>query len=294
MVSGRRAGGPFLSTKADTVHVHQEGHQGRGRQVPLARTSRPIIQSATAEFPTLLAAWREMQGWRTLMLEPSAMRAPSEHGGPQLIDERGGHLAGTLERLRRHSEGRALAQIANRLAELLPEVREVRVVDDPRFQTCTVEVRGPDGVFHPARALSDGTLRFLVLSALLEDPEARGTVFLEEPENGIHPDRIPAMVRLLHDFAADPTHRVDAENPLRQVVVNSHSPLVLASVDDDEIVFIDSIDDVQGDSRSRVARAAVPEGSWRARGSSGLARVRPARLQQWRQTKFDFETAAAE
>jgi predicted ATPase len=183
---------------------------------------------------------------------------------------------------------RALTEIANRLAELLPEVREVRVENDPRFQTYTVRVRGPDGVFHPARALSDGTLRFLVLATLLEDPEARGTLCIEEPENGIHPERIPPMVRLLRDFAIDPSRAMDRDNPLRQVIVNTHSPLVFRQVELDEVVFLESVERIEG--RGRAAIVEVPEESWRAKDAK---HVRPSRLRQWEQIEFDFEQAAA-
>lgn len=295
-IKGRRSGGPFMSTTEDgTVHVHQEGNQGRGRQIPIQRSARPIIQSANAEFPTLLAARREMQSWRTLMLEPSAMRAPSDYTGPREIDERGGHLAGTLQRLRKDHGDKVLSEVANRLAELIPEVHEVRVVDDPRFQTFTLEVRGPDGVFHPARALSDGTLRFLVLSVLLSDPKARETLCLEEPENGIHPDRIPAMVRLLKDLAVDPDYEVGPDNPIRQVIVNTHSPLVFKHVASDDVVFVESVDRLEGNERGRVAVVKVPQGTWRTRCEApSHDTVRPAHWQQWEQMQFDFDNAAAE
>jgi len=295
-VFGKRAGGKaFMSTREGTVHVHQEGRQGRNRHVPIGRTQLPIIQSATAEFPTLLAARREMQSWRTLMLEPSSMRAPSEYTGPRQIDERGGNLAGTLHRLRKKQGLRAESEVANRLAELIPEVREVRVIDDARFQTYTAEVKGPDGVFHPARALSDGTLRFLVLSVLLADPEARGTLCLEEPENGIHPERIPSMVRLLRDLAVDAESGVDEDNPLRQVIVNTHSPLVFGHVETDDVVFVQSIERIEAKNHGRIACVRVPEKSWRARGADPKYDVvRPAKLLSWQQMQFDFDHAAAE
>jgi len=217
------------------------------------------------------------------------MRAPSEYTGPQHVDHRGGHLAGTLQRLRKREERDALTEVANRLAELLPEVRQVRVDDDPRFQTYTVQVQGSDGVFHSARSLSDGTLRFLVLATLLEDPEARGTLCLEEPENGIHPDRVAPMVRLLKDFAVDPQQAVDTNNPLRQVIVNTHSPLVYQQVDDADVVFLESVERVG--ARGRIARVEVPQGTWRA---LNAPHVRPAKLKQWKQMRFDFGTEAAE
>jgi hypothetical protein len=39
----------------------------------------------------------------------------------------------------------------------------------------------------PADALSDGTLRFICLSALLGQPEVPGLIVLDEPELGLHP-----------------------------------------------------------------------------------------------------------
>ena len=49
-------------------------------------------------------------------------------------------------------------------------------------------------MLHAARALSDGTLRFLALAILELDLTPRGLLCFEEPENGIHPERIPAML----------------------------------------------------------------------------------------------------
>jgi len=87
----------------------------------------------------------------------------------------------------------------------------------------TLNVTGGDGTVHPARALSDGTLRFLALTLLELDPEATGLLCLEEPENGIYPDRIPAMLRLLRDIATDTEEPLGDDNPLRQVIINTHS-----------------------------------------------------------------------
>ncbi|HEY8428205.1 MAG TPA: ATP-binding protein, partial [Sandaracinaceae bacterium] len=177
-------------------------------------------------------------------------------------------------------------------AQLLPDVRELRVDDDPRTETYTVEVRGPDGVFHSARALSDGTLRFLVLATLLEDPEAKGTLCLEEPENGIHPERIDAIVRLLRDVAVDPEEEVSEDNPLRQIIVNTHSPLVFNSVPRDDVVFLESVDVRVDGHRGRVAHVRVPAESWRARMDPRPDLLAPGRLRRWEQMAFDFGDAA--
>jgi len=113
---------------------------------------------ASSDFPTLLAAHREMESWRTLLLEPSAMRAPSFYQDKREISSRGENLPGAVFRLQQQERqpGMVAAELANTLSELIDGIRELRVRDDQRTETLTLEVRGSDGVFHPARSLSDG------------------------------------------------------------------------------------------------------------------------------------------
>jgi len=265
-LQGVRRGGPFIDTDSGTkqVTVHQEKHGGR--KIPAPKSSRTVVGgSASSDFPTVLAAHREMESWKTLLLEPSAMRAPSIYGDPRFIDQRGANLPATLQRLARTEPlpGQVHAQLANRLAALLEDVRELRIRDDPKTETVTVELRGRDNVFHPARSLSDGTLRFLVLATLSLDPETRGVICLEEPENGIHPERIRAMVQLLKDIAVDPAGAIGPDNPLRQVIVNTHSPVVFESIKATDLVFLESVEAIRGNARGKVTVARIPEHSWR-------------------------------
>lgn len=276
-LSGRRFGTPFISTKADEseIQVHQEGHGGR--RLPAPKSSRTVLGGmASSDFPTVLAAHREMESWRTLLLEPSAMRAPSFYQDERTISPRGENLAAAVFRLSQQesAQGAVFAELANRLSGLIEDIRELRVRDDPKTETLTLEARGSDGVFHPARSLSDGTLRFLVLATLALDPGVRGLICLEEPENGVHPTRIPAIVTLLRDIAVDPDHAVDQENPLRQVIVNTHSPEVFQSCDLDDLVFVDEAIVRLGDTSTRAAVPRMPQGSWRTR-ANGASSVLP-------------------
>ena len=72
------------------------------------------------------------------------------------------------------------------------------------------------------------------------DPKSRRLLCLEEPENGMHPLRIAAVIELLGDLAVDVQEPVDADNPLRQVIVNTHSPSVVACVHDDALLLAQS------------------------------------------------------
>jgi hypothetical protein len=108
------------------------------------------------------------------------------------------------------------------------------------------------------------------------DPEVRGITCLEEPENGIHPTRIPAIVQLLRDISVDPDSPVDQDNPLRQVVINTHSPEVFQNCDPrSELVFLDEVSIDVDEQQGRVAAVRAPKPSWRVElgdGTPALAR----------------------
>ncbi|MEQ1571806.1 MAG: ATP-binding protein [Myxococcota bacterium] len=202
---------------------------------------RTVLSTATSEYRTLVGARREMMGWTQFQLEPSALRSPDPYGTPGRLSSGGGHLPATLHALARRAASTDPAedicqQVANRLAELFQEVRSLRVDEDDKREQYSLVLTELDGTEHPASSLSDGTLRFLAMAVLQVGASGPSLLCLEEPENGIHPDRIPAMLDLLQDLAVDTTREVGLDNPLRQVIVNTHSPAVLREVPDDSIV----------------------------------------------------------
>lgn len=60
---------------------------------------------------------------------------------------------------------------------------------------------------------------------------------MEEPENGIHPSRIPSLVELMYDYAVDVELPVGDDSPLRQVILNTHSPEVARQLSYDDVLF---------------------------------------------------------
>lgn len=284
-ITGRRSAPAFISTRSDGSHsvirIHSDsGSDSGGRPLSRAAANLPrtvLSVSNAAESRTALLARKEMQAWRLLQLEPSALRKPDEFTAPVHLGMDGSHLPATLYHLYRGLSaadggegppatltGNVYARVANRLSGLIDDVRDVRVDRDDRRELLTVEVTDREGTPHPARSLSDGTLRFLALAVLEMEPEAYGLVCLEEPENGIHPARIPAMLRLLQDIATDPMEAVDAENPLRQVIVNTHSPVVVSNVPDDSLLVAESNEATHNDKRFSRVMFSPLEGTWRA------------------------------
>jgi predicted ATPase len=242
--------------------LHQDGGS-RGQPIPAGLSPRTVVGGTNAaEYPTVLAARREMSSWQTLQLEPSVMRAPDPFGAPARVDERGGHIAATLQRLAGAElvPGQTLSEAANRLAALVSEVRSLNIDRDEARQQLSLRAHltGCEQTLGP-RALSDGTLRFLALVTMQLDSASGGVLCLEEPENGIHPARIRAMVDLLRDFAVDPQRAVADDNPPRQVILNTHSPEVVRQLDVDEVLFVDTIEEADG----RSAIVAAVDGGWR-------------------------------
>lgn len=296
---------PFISTVLDkegpVIKIHQDGgSSGKPRSLLAANLPRTALSAANAaESPTATLARREMQSWRLLQLEPSALRQPDPFTAPAKLAQDGSHLAATLHHLARSAfrreqtaldrpgggsdsseemaAQRVYGQVANRLSELIDDVHEVAVDRDERRELLTLMVTGADSTRHPARALSDGTLRFLALAVLLQDPEARGVICLEEPENGIHPERIPAMLRLLQDIVTDVEAPLGDDNPLRQIIINTHSPAVVTQVPDESLLFAELREIVRNGERFKgLSFASLPE-TWRA-GVDGARTVSRGKL----------------
>jgi predicted ATPase len=233
---------PFIATDQETEPVlllyGEGGVGGRPTKVPARRSPQTVLSGVnSASHPTALAVRREMQSWRLLQLEPTALRRPDDFASEAQISAVGEHIPNTLVRL-----GKS-AQVASRLAELIPGVMSVEVDSDEVRQQRTVQVTMKGKQRYSASSLSDGTLRFLALSVLASDPRATGLVCMEEPENGIHPSRIPEMlnlVRSLSDADFDAEDWID-RGGIRQVIINTHSPLVVAELPEDELLMAETL-----------------------------------------------------
>lgn len=291
VLEGRRTS-EFISTERQDdqliVRMHQDGRSGRLLTRPAAALPRTMLSTVqTGEYPTALLARREMQSWRLLQLESSALRRPDEFRATPRMGANGAHMAATLYQLARKPSGNGqpngkssaalsaavYAQVANRLSTLLEDVREIIIDRDESRELFTLLVRSRDGTLHPARDLSDGTLRFLALAVMEFDRQSGGVLCLEEPENGIHPRRIPVMLQLLQDIATDTDEACDEANPLRQVIVNTHSPAVFQQVPEDSILLAELVEDLHKTSvsgkenitRFSKLQFSCLEGTWRAK-----------------------------
>lgn len=138
--------------------------------------------------------------------------------GPQAADLPSDRLEDDFSNLGlflNHLRGRPKAKSAmiRRLRDLYEGLDDF----DVRIKAGTVEVFLTEHDFViPASRLSDGTLRYLCLLAILCDPEPPALVCIEEPELGLHPDIIPKIADLLL-----------AASERTQLVVTTHSDILV-------------------------------------------------------------------
>jgi predicted ATPase len=239
-----RHNNPWLTTEDQpeglTFSVHQDGRQGRNR--PASAADATVLYSITnAEFPHLFALREEMRHWRLLQLDPHLLRKPVPATATDVLAADGSNLAAVLAQLKAETAtkdrpGGVLSDIVAELNSLIPGIMALDADLHEASREYRIQLTMRDGLPFSSRVISDGTLRVLALLTLLHDPRHRGLICFEEPENGVHPARIKQLTRRLRDMVSYPQEfsEDDEPTPLSQLLLNSHSPVVLSALIDKE------------------------------------------------------------
>ena len=117
------------------------------------------------------------------------------------------------------------------MGNLVPDILKISVEQDKTSDKYVIFAETSDGRSFSSQLLSDGTLRLLALATLRNDPQFHGVLCLEEPENGVDPLHLKNMARLLREMATDFNDPEQADEPLRQVLITSHSPTFISQPD---------------------------------------------------------------
>ncbi|WP_150308919.1 AAA family ATPase [Planctomonas psychrotolerans] len=173
-----------------------------------------------AETPELYALREQAKRWRFYDSfrtdADAAVRRPGLATFTPVLAATGNDLAGALATIDRIGEARALRAAVDTAFD--GSVLELTEDEDG---TCRIGLRQP-GLRRPlgAAELSDGTLRFLLLTAALLSPRPPGLLVLNEPESSLHPSLMPALAALVADAAERSqvvvvTHSADLMRALR-------------------------------------------------------------------------------
>jgi predicted ATPase len=149
------------------------------------------------------------------------------------LEEDFSNLGLFLNRLKTHHP-KVKREILEGLKDLYEGVSDFEV----SVEGGTVQVFFTEGEYSiPATRLSDGTLRYLCLLAILCDPTPPPAICIEEPELGLHPDILPKVADLLRACAKR-----------TQLIVTTHSDILVDSMTETpEVVVVCS--KVEGQTR---------------------------------------------
>lgn len=156
--------------------------------------------------------------YREWTLGPNnAVRVPQRADLPNgRVVEGYDNLGLVLNRLSR--DYRVRERIVDALRQLYKEASDFHV--NVEFNTVQVFVQERGGkVTVPAARLSDGTIRYLSLLAVLCDPEPPPLICIEEPEVGLHPDAVALLADLLVEASAR-----------TQLIVTTHSEALVGAL----------------------------------------------------------------
>jgi predicted ATPase len=258
---------PFIQTDdtSEAILVRQDGRQKHGRpmRLSLKEASRSALSTiTTSEFPHLYALRDHLANVRFLEINPRAARNANDVFEDRILKADASNLAAVLARLKDETTEKerpdgVLSDIASDLSSLIPSVSRLSVSEDKMHRQYSFSLGFTGDLTFSSRVISDGSLRLLALLTVIDDPDRRGTLCFEEPENGVHEGRIPLLVEFLRTSAQVSD---DPDFPSFQVLLNTHSPKVMAVLRDAEIVAADTVVDVNARTRKRATRTRMRTG----------------------------------
>ncbi len=171
-----------------------------------------------AEVHRTQRAFAELSIYRDWAIGRSApARWPQKPSlGSDVLDDNAGNLGLVLNQLNQDQE--AKSRLLDALRELYDNITDFRI--NIEHDSVKIVLREGDVEISAAR-LSDGTLRYLCLLAILCHPRPPPVVCLEEPEIGLHPDILPGLADLLKDASTR-----------CQLIVTTHSDVLVDRLSD--------------------------------------------------------------
>lgn len=217
---------PYFDAGSNNVHLlYEDARRETGRSTikvkPVTADQSVFANIKGPQYREITQTGEHVQGIRFYREwkfgRHSPLRKPQQADLPNdFLMENGRNLGLVLNRLMR--EPKAADRLLAALRELYADIVDFHM----NIEGGTVQVFLREGdITVPATRLSDGTLRYLCLLAILCHPKPPPLVCIEEPELGLHPDILPRIADLLREVSER-----------CQLVVTTHSDVIVDALTD--------------------------------------------------------------
>ena len=224
----RFSSSPGGGLEEEFVPRHPEGSRA-------VMTNYGSVLLRTHESRTVVA------GSRLLRLEPDSLRQPTsliQEGQPLgFANALGLGLPAVYDAIISRDLPAYIA-ITDQLVDLFPTVKGLSL-KNPTSSSKALGIQLADGTFVGADFMSEGMLYYLAYAAL-PHLEPTAVILVEEPENGLHPARVQGVMKILR-----------AISETTQVIVATHSPLVVNELNPDEVTVV-TRDPVRGTQTTNI------------------------------------------
>lgn len=226
--------------------VDTKAEKSDERKVKLAEFDKLGITTLgnLSEHPRIVRLRTYIENWYLSYFVPDAARTLPPAGAQRWLDRTGSNIGNVLQYYQRKNK-REFQAILKRLAKAIPGLKKITPKEskDRRLLLNFNETGYKDPFYQ--QSMSDGTLKMLAYSILLEDPSPRPFIGIEEPENGLY-------VRLVERLASHFSTRAQQGPPYTQLLITTHSPYFVDALTPDQVFMLRK----GGDGHTEALRAA--------------------------------------
>lgn len=162
-------------------------------------------------------------GVRRFVLNSNKIKRPSPPTRFARFRLDGSNIPWVIARMRKENRERYDEWIAH-LQTAIDDLKDIKTIERPEDKHCYMVYEYAGGMKIPSWLVSDGTLRLTALTLPAYLPRFKGAYLIEEPENGIHPQAVETACESLSSMYQS------------QVLLTTHSPMVLNNVDVDKVL----------------------------------------------------------
>jgi predicted ATPase len=196
------------------------------------------------EHPRIVGLRSYIENWYLSYFVPEMARRLPPAGAQKHLDRTGENLGNVVQYMERTHPER-FQSVLDRIAKKIPGIGSISHERSPDGRLLLrFNEQGYTDPFYQ-QSMSDGTLKMFAYLLLLEDPEPRPFIGIEEPENGLYH-------KLLEDLARELLRHAERSQGRTQILITTHSPYFVDALKPEQVWLMEK--DEHG--QTRVTRTA--------------------------------------